>query len=48
MKVSAVNAEVRSIDRSHGQTYHQAARPKTTNERKVWIPKTAKASIVEL
>src|SRR5437879_5601922 len=43
-KVSAVNAFVRSMDRSHGQTNHHATRPKTTKEKKVWIPKIANAS----
>src|SRR5438093_12330033 len=44
-KVSAVNAFVRSIDLSHSQTNHHASRPKTTKEKKVWTPKTAKASM---
>src|SRR5207245_5694602 len=43
-KVSAVNAVVRSTDFSHGQTNHHATRPKTTKEKKVWIPKIANAS----
>jgi hypothetical protein len=43
--VSAVNAVVRSSDLSRGHTYHQASKPNTRNEKKLWIPKIVKASM---